>query len=108
VTLPFPSPPALGRHAAPIGRGPADLACRWLGGKRILILAAVAMVAAGAWFGWPWLAAAGIAPILLSLAPCAVMCAVGVCTMKACSKPGSGVPAGSIPTPVPTTGDSTP
>ena len=31
--------------------------------------------------GWPWLAAIGVAPILISLLPCAAMCAVGLCMM---------------------------
>ena len=35
--------------------------------------------AAGLWLGWPALVAAGIAPILIGLAPCAVMCALGLC-----------------------------
>ena len=30
-------------------------------------------------FNWGWLVAAGIAPILLTLAPCAAMCALGLC-----------------------------
>ena len=69
--------------------GLADRVRPWLSGRRGLILAAVAVAGGGGWFGWPWLVAAGIAPILLSLAPCAAMCAVGLCTMKACSKTGS-------------------
>jgi len=61
--------------------GLADRVRPWLSGRRGLILAAVAVAGGGGWFGWPWLVAAGIAPILL--------CAVGLCTMKACSKTGS-------------------
>lgn len=72
------SRPGLGNRVGP-----------WLHGRRALILAAVAAAGGGLWFGWPWLVAAGIAPILLSLAPCAAMCAVGLCTMKSCSKTGS-------------------
>ncbi len=60
-----------------------------LHGRRALVLAAMAAAAGGLWFGWPWLVAAGIAPILLSLAPCAAMCAAGLCTMKACNKSGT-------------------
>jgi hypothetical protein len=66
--------------------GLADRVRPWLHSRRALIQAAVALTGGGAWIGWPWLAAAGVAPILLSLAPCAAMCAVGLCTMKACSK----------------------
>lgn len=50
-----------------------------LGGRRgIIILAAVAL-GAGLVFNWSWLVAAGIAPLLLMLAPCALMCALGLC-----------------------------
>ena len=85
--------------------GLADRVRPWLSGRRGLILAAVAMAGGGAWFGWPWLAAAGIAPILLSLAPCAAMCAVGLCTMKACSKTGSTT-ADTTPAPISKPDDS--
>jgi len=29
--------------------------------------------------GWPWLVAAGLAPLILAFAPCAAMCALGLC-----------------------------
>lgn len=32
---------------------------------------------------WHWLVAVGVAPILVSVAPCALMCALGLCMMKA-------------------------
>ena len=50
--------------------------------RRALIVAALLIVAAGLYLGWGWLAAAGIAPVLLALAPCAAMCAAGVCMGK--------------------------
>jgi hypothetical protein len=34
---------------------------------------------AGIAFNWSWLVAAGIAPILLAVLPCAVMCGLGLC-----------------------------
>lgn len=55
-----------------------------LRGRRGLVVAGTALGGPALWFGWPWLAAAGLAPILIAIAPCAVMCAVGACTMKAC------------------------
>lgn len=58
----------------------------WLQGKRMLIVAAVA-IGAGLWFNWAWLVSAGIAPILLWLLPCAAMCALGLC-MNHGKKPG--------------------
>ncbi|WP_128943312.1 hypothetical protein [Bradyrhizobium zhanjiangense] len=36
-------------------------------------------VIAGTAFGWNWLVAAGIAPVLLSVLPCLVMCGLGLC-----------------------------
>ena len=52
---------------------------RLLGGRRGLILLAVAVVGAGAVLGWDWLVAVGIAPLLVVVAPCAVMCVLGLC-----------------------------
>lgn len=63
----------------------------WLGGRRGMIVGAVAVVGAGLAFGWPTLVALGIAPILLSLLPCAAMCALGLCMM------GKGRQADSFP-----------
>lgn len=60
----------------------SNWARRVLGGRRGLILLAVAVLGAGAALNWGWLVAIGVAPILLALAPCAVMCAVGLCAMK--------------------------
>ena len=65
-------------------------------GRRGLILSAMAVVAAGSWLNWGWLTAIGAAPSILSLAPCAVMCGLGICCMKGSSKfcCGKSTPAG--------------
>ena len=55
-------------------------------GRRGLILGTMALVAAGSWLNWGWLTAIGAAPLILSLAPCAVMCGLGICCMKSGSK----------------------
>ncbi len=47
--------------------------------RQILMLAGMAAVTGGAASNWGWLTAVGAAPILLSLAPCAAMCALGMC-----------------------------
>ena len=62
----------------------------YLGGKKGLIALALAISAAGLALNWDWLVAAGIAPLLITVLPCVVMCGVGVCCMgkgndKACS-----------------------
>ena len=66
-------------------------------GTRGLIVLLIAAVGAGVVLDWKWLVAVGVAPILLSVLPCAAMCAIGVCSMggqnSSCSKkqdaPGS-------------------
>jgi len=46
-----------------------------------LALAAVAVgvIALATAWQWSWLVAIGVAPLLLSVAPCAAMCALGLC-----------------------------
>lgn len=51
--------------------------------SRIVLLSGV--VAIGIFFNWNWFVAAGVAPIILSTLPCAVMCALGLC-MRPCKK----------------------
>lgn len=53
----------------------------YLRGRRGLLLAGGTIVAAALALNWSWLAAIGIAPIILSLVPCAGMCALGLCMM---------------------------
>ena len=53
----------------------------WLIGGALLALC-LALYA-----GWGWLTAAGIASVLISLAPCLVMCAIGLCAARASGKP---------------------
>jgi hypothetical protein len=46
-----------------------------------IILSLAVILAAGLYFKWPSVVALGFAPLILSVAPCAVMCAVGMCGM---------------------------
>lgn len=48
---------------------------------RNLLILSTAAVTAGAFLNWQWLVAAGVAPIILAVLPCAIMCALGVCMM---------------------------
>jgi len=75
--------PALARSPAGPTSGPRPRARipAFPGGRRGVLLGALATVGVGLTFGWPWLAALGVAPILISLLPCAAMCAVGLCMM---------------------------
>jgi len=50
-----------------------------LRGRRRFLVAGIAMLAAGMALNWDWLTAMGAAPIILTLAPCALMCTVGIC-----------------------------
>ncbi|MBU8541918.1 hypothetical protein [Falsiroseomonas tokyonensis] len=59
----------------------ADRLPSWLRGRRAVMLGVVTLVIAGLAFGWPWLVAFGLAPLVLSLLPCAAMCALGLCMM---------------------------
>ena len=54
---------------------------RYLGGRG-LIIATLAVVVIGLSLNWSWLVAIGVAPLLISLAPCAVMCALGLCMSR--------------------------
>lgn len=58
------------------------LLLHYLGNRKVLALLAVGVIGAGLALNWGWLVAAGIAPILLALAPCAAMCALGLCMSK--------------------------
>lgn len=51
----------------------------YLGRRRSLLLLAAVALAGGLAFNWSWLAAAGIAPLILSVLPCVAMCALGLC-----------------------------
>lgn len=66
-----------------------NLARHYLGGRRGFIVLAVTVLGAGAVFNWGWLVAVGIAPLLVALAPCALMCGLGLCMRgmggKSCS-----------------------
>src|SRR5687767_644812 len=50
--------------------------------RRGLLVLVVLAGGAGLALNWGWLTAIGIAPVLLALAPCAAMCAAGMCMLK--------------------------
>lgn len=63
---------------------------QWLTRRRVMFAAAATVVGSGMALNWGWLTAVGLAPILISFAPCAVMCGLGLCMKggsgKGCSK----------------------
>ena len=75
----------------------------WLTSPRGLVLVGIAVIAVGLALGWNWVVALGLAPIVLALAPCALMCALGMCMMgmgRSKSTDSTAVPAPTIPDPV--------
>jgi hypothetical protein len=58
------------------------VARRFVGPRQGLLLLAGLALTLGLVFKWNWLVAVGIAPVLVSLLPCAAMCALGVCMHK--------------------------
>lgn len=63
----------------------------YLGSRFGLLAITVLVLGLGAYSSWGWLVAAGIAPLLLTFAPCAVMCALGLCTMGGKSKSSTDI-----------------
>ena len=68
-----------------------------LGRNRFVLgVVALAAIASAAALQWSWLVAIGVAPLLLSLAPCAAMCALGLCMHRmgsgSCRAADTGLP----------------
>jgi len=75
----------------PLARDLLFAARYYLGGRRGLFILAGLAIAMGLALNWSWLAAAGIAPILVGLLPCLAMCAFGLCMNRAGSESCSTV-----------------
>jgi hypothetical protein len=65
--------PLTQERSACAARGPAARTRPWLIGAALLVLALALYI------GWDWLAALGMTTILIALAPCIAMCALGLC-----------------------------
>jgi hypothetical protein len=68
----------------------------WMAARRRWVAATalpLAAVGLGLFFGWGWLVAVGVAPLLISAAPCVLMCALGLCMLR--RDGGSGAKSGS-------------
>lgn len=66
----------------------------WVTGPRRWMLLGAVVVAGGLAMGWDQLVLLGIAPILVSLLPCLVMCGLGLCMMKCKDKKGKATEQG--------------
>lgn len=74
----------------------------WISDRRVLAVAGLTIAGTGLTLGWNWLTAVGVAPLIVSAAPCLVMCAVGVCVMCRSNQARSapGVAPADAPPPV--------
>lgn len=72
---------------------PPNVVRSWIGNRRVLAVAGLAVGGSGIALGWDWLTAIGVAPLLLSAAPCLVMCALGLCMMGKSNQACSGATA---------------
>jgi hypothetical protein len=72
----------------------------WIVTPRGLTIAGIAAIAIGLALNWGWLVAVGAAPIILALAPCAVMCALGLCMMPRGNSLGTPAPSDQVTKPV--------
>jgi hypothetical protein len=67
---------------APPRRGWLHFGRYYFGNRWVLLVLGGGVLVIGAALNWSWLVAASIAPILIVLAPCVIMCALGLCAMK--------------------------
>jgi hypothetical protein len=73
------------------GRPVLSRARSWIVTPRGLIVSGIAIVSVGLALNWNWLVAVGAAPLILSLGPCAAMCALGLCmNMRGHTQPPIG------------------
>ena len=94
----------INQHTDPRQESALRSVTRQLLGNRFGLLAIAALVLGlGAYSSWGWLVAIGVAPLLLAVAPCAAMCALGMCTMGMKSK--TVAPTEKIPSPDGKSGD---
>ncbi|WP_066010347.1 hypothetical protein [Thioclava sp. SK-1] len=70
---------------------------RWLTRRRLLFVGAATVMGGGMALNWGWLTAIGLAPVLVSLAPCAAMCGLGLCMKGGSGKRCSNSPDGASP-----------
>ena len=59
----------------------------------IFVVVIVAVVTGlGLYLNWPTVVALGLAPLIITFAPCALMCALGLCGMSASKNTANGKP----------------
>ena len=61
--------------------------------RPIVLMAAAALITgAGLYLNWPAVVGLGLAPLILTFAPCALMCAFGLCAMSGNKNKAEGKP----------------
>ena len=75
------TPTTTQRQDSSLTRDVLQAARYYLWRPRVLLTLAAIAIVAGLALNWNWLVAAGLAPILISMLPCLLMCAFGVCMM---------------------------
>lgn len=58
----------------------------------ILVLSATLIIGLGLYLKWPAVVTLGLAPLVLTFAPCALMCALGLCAMSSSKDKTDGKP----------------
>lgn len=58
----------------------------------LLVASGALIIGAGLYLNWPAVVALGLAPLILTFAPCALMCALGLCAMSASKNKTDGKP----------------
>ena len=58
----------------------------------ILVLSAALIIGLGLYLNWPAVVTLGLAPLILTFAPCALMCALGLCAMSGNKDKAEGNP----------------
>ena len=76
------SPQITSAAKPPLARDWLDALRYWLRGRRGVAVLVVSAVVIGGALNWSWLVAAGIAPLLVAVLPCAAMCALGLCMSR--------------------------
>lgn len=69
-----------------------NLVARTIGQPILLVPSGALIIGAGLYLNWPAVVALGLAPLILTFAPCALMCAVGFCAMSASKNKSDGKP----------------
>jgi hypothetical protein len=79
--------------APSLARGFLSAARYYIGNRTGLIVVTATAFGVGAYFNWGWLVAAGIAPLIIGVLPCAAMCALGLCMSGRKQSPEAEKPA---------------